>query len=71
MANISKFRANLKHINQIAVMHRETERVETNPAAQHVSQTENTREKWRERERPWEAQWKLEITTHSARQTRH
>lgn len=50
MANISKFRANLKHINQIAVMHRETERVETNPAAQHVRQTERTRGRWRERE---------------------
>lgn len=51
MANISKFRANLKHINQIAVMHRETERVETNPAAQHVSQTESTRDRWRKRGR--------------------
>lgn len=48
MANISKFRANLKHINQIAVMHRESRNKSSSstcqPDREHKRQMERERE---------------------------
>lgn len=48
MANISKFRANLKHIYQIAVMHRESRNKSSSSTCQ--TDREHKREMERERE---------------------